>query len=97
MENLCNTVIANAASRTLAKFRSRTDTRTKFSSSTLEELAQHERQALKELKIGGVGVLSLRHVHGYGHHSNGARKLRHSIRAKLDDLRMQISGMLEDR
>jgi rapamycin-insensitive companion of mTOR len=116
IENLCNTVVANAASRTLAKFKSRTDTRTifsssillhralhaistrryrfpvrryilelfdiKFSSSTLEELAQHERQALEELKVGGAGFLSQRHVHGHGHHSNGARKLRHSIRAK---------------
>jgi hypothetical protein len=54
----------------------------KFSGSTLEELAQHERQALEDLKLGGAGVLSLRHIHGHGHHSNGTRKLRHSIRAK---------------
>jgi hypothetical protein len=116
IENLCNTVVANAASRTLAKFKSRTDARNffsssvllhralhaistrryrfpvrryilelfdiKFSSSVLEELAQHERQALEELKNAGAGVLTLRHGHGHGHHSSGSRRTRHSIRTK---------------
>lgn len=41
IENLCNTVVANAASRTLAKFKSRTDTRHIFSSTVLLQRALH--------------------------------------------------------
>ncbi|CCA73896.1 related to protein ste16 [Serendipita indica DSM 11827] len=41
IENLCNTVVANAASRTLAKLKSRPDTRHLFSSTQLLQRALH--------------------------------------------------------
>ncbi|KIM25763.1 hypothetical protein M408DRAFT_203761 [Serendipita vermifera MAFF 305830] len=118
IENLCNTVVANAASRTLAKLKSRTDTRhlfssglllqralhiistrryrfpvrryilelfdVKFSGAVLEEVAHHQRQAMEDLRLGGAGILSLKHVHSHGHNngSHGSRRSRHSMRGK---------------